>query len=141
MPTYERKLTLQLRCLLPDKTYWLIRPSSSVIPSFYSLPKIHKPTIPLHPIVSCVGSVCYNLATFLVPILRPLFGASEHHIFNSTNFIESIKNMRLSRNEVMVSFDIESLFTTREVIELLDKLLKEDRSLHNRTPIPPEEIS
>ena len=56
---------------------------------------------------------------------------------------DMFKNVRLSRNEVMVSFDIESLFTsipTRKVLELLDKLLKEDSSLHDRTPIPPEDI-
>lgn len=43
--------------------YNLHPPTEPSIPAFYSLPKIHKPEpIPLRPIVSCIGSVTYNLA-------------------------------------------------------------------------------
>lgn len=56
------------------------------LPSFYALPKIHKPGIPLRPIVSYCTSPLQPLAKFLKCVLSPLVGTTEHHIKNSTEF-------------------------------------------------------
>ena len=56
------------------------------LPSFYGLPKIHKPSVPLRPIVSSVGTIVHNIARFLVPILGPLAGETEHHVKDSRQF-------------------------------------------------------
>ncbi len=44
---------------LDNKTYLKIRPSDATTACFYGLPKIHKPNIPLRPIVSLPGSPTY----------------------------------------------------------------------------------
>ena len=42
---------------------FLTPPTEPTVPTFYGLPKVHKPDpIPVRPIVSCIGSVTYNLA-------------------------------------------------------------------------------
>ena len=47
---------------------------------FYGLPKIHKPGMPLRPIVSSIGAVTYQTLKEVARILRPLVGKSTHHV-------------------------------------------------------------
>ena len=53
---------------LDSNTYKSMYPTGCVPPKFYGLPKIHKPNIPLRPIVSSCGSVTYGVATELAKI-------------------------------------------------------------------------
>ena len=85
----------------------------------------------------------YQLAKHLSSILGPLVGNSTYHIRNSADFVQSIKDLRLTRNEIMVSFDVESLFTSvpaDEVIKLTYNLHLLDESLSDRTAISPTDI-
>ena len=45
--------------------YNRIRPTSSCPPRIYGLPKIHKPQIPLRPIVSCIGAPSYKPSKYI----------------------------------------------------------------------------
>ena len=76
-----------------------------------NLIKIHKPKIPLRPIVSCVNTFAYDLSAHLADILSPLTGKSDYTVTNSSHFVSTISHERIQENEVMVSFDVESLFT------------------------------
>ena len=49
-------------------------------------------------------TVTYQLAKYLLSILGPLSGKSYHRIVNSE------EHLRVSRNEILVSFDVESLW-------------------------------
>ena len=64
-------------------------------PKFYGLPKVHKPGNPLRPIVSSTGTATYNTAKELARILKPLVGSSIHHVQNTRDFVEQIKETRL----------------------------------------------
>ena len=104
---------------------------------------VHKPDIPLRLIAAAIDLVSYQLAEHLSSILSPLYGNTDHHVLNSADFVESIKNLGLMRNEIMVSFDVESLFTSvpvNDVIKLTHNPLLSDESLEDRTPNPPTEI-
>ena len=76
----------------------------------YGLPKIHKPNLPIRPILSAIGTFNYKLAKFLVPILRPLT-FNQYTINNTSHFIDDIKRLRFDHNTFMASFDVTSLFT------------------------------
>ena len=111
----------------------------TVSPLFYGLPKIHKENIPLRPIVSAYGSVTYEVAKLLAQTLQPLCGNTVHHVKNSTDFASSVLNTRVTRNEVMASFDVVSLFTSvplNEVLKLTNDLLLADSTLEERSTIP-----
>ena len=57
-----------------DSTYKILYSSDGFCPRFYGLPKIHKPGIPLRPIVSFVNSPTYAISGYLARILSPLLG-------------------------------------------------------------------
>ena len=89
-----------------------IRPKDSAVARFYGLPKIHKEGTPLRPIVSLRGSPMFGLAEWLTTGLKPLILHSETTARSSTDFLERIRGIKLADDEVMVSFDVVSLFTS-----------------------------
>ena len=68
---------------LNEETYRRLYPIGAVSSKFYGLPKVHKPGIPLRPIVSSTGTATYNTAKELARILKPLVGSSIHHVQNT----------------------------------------------------------
>nr|VZI17812.1 unnamed protein product [Spirometra erinaceieuropaei] len=94
-------------------------------PRFYGLPKVHKDGAPLRPIVSLKGTPTYGLAKWLFRRLKFLTAESDTTVSSSAQFLEKLKGVSIHPNEVMVSFDVTSLFTSIpqdlaiETIELL----------------------
>ena len=82
---------------LNEETYRRLYPTAAVPSKFFGLPKIHKPDTPLRPIVSSIGAATYNTAKELTKILKPLVGMSAHHVQNTRDFVEQIKDVRLNR--------------------------------------------
>ena len=93
-----------------DKYYWL-HCSKAVIPRFYGLPKIHKVNVPLRPIVSFVNSPTYNISKFLSKIIKSLM-TNRFSVKNSIDFIDRIKDVVIEDDDILVSFDAVSLFTS-----------------------------
>ena len=121
-----------------------LSPQNSYIPQFYGLPKLHKPNIPLRPIVSSIGSPTYNLSKELARILSPLRGKTTSYIKNSSHFVEMIKDRTISESDLMVSFDIKSLFTRvpiKECLEIVEEKLNSDDTLGERTTLTPSTIT
>ena len=79
---------------LSEEVYRRLYPTGAGSPKFYGLPKIHKPGIPLRPIISSIGTVTYNTAKELAKILKPLVGLSTHHVHNTKDFVEQLKDVR-----------------------------------------------
>ena len=97
----------------------------------------------LRPIISSVGSVTHATAKELTRIIKPLVGGSTHHVQNNQDFLQSIEGIQLKPDEEMMSFDVESLFTSVPVdpsIDIIKKLLEEDRTLHQRTSMTVDQI-
>ena len=118
-------------------------PTSETIPTFYGLPKVHKASVPLRPIVSSIGSVTYNIAKYLAKIIGPLVGKSNHHIWNSKDFAEKIQGIVLDADETITSFDVTALFTSippADAVLAVRDVLKEDKTLADRTDLSPDQI-
>ena len=129
---------------MDDITYKRLHPTGAVPPKYYGLPKVHKPGMPLRPITSGVGSVTHATAKELARIIKPLVGGSQHHVRKNMDFIHSIEGIQMTADECMMSFDVESLFTSVPVepsIQIIKKLLVDDRSLHHRTKMTVNQIS
>ena len=118
-------------------------PTGAVSPKYYGLPKIHKPGIPLRPIISSTGTVTYNTAKELAKILKPLVGLASHHVHNTKDFIDHIKEVRLRQGESIISYDVTSLFTSvpiQPVLNNIQQRLATDQDLKNRTSMTIQHI-
>ena len=119
-----------------EETYRRLYPTDAGSPKFYGLPKIHKSGIPLRPIISSIGTVTYNIARELAKILKPLVELSNHHVHNTRDFVEQIKEVRLKKAESMVSYDVTALLTSvpiPPVLKIIEEKLTKDKDLQQRT--------
>ena len=97
-----------------------IRPTGSIRPRLYGLPKSHKDGVPLRPILSMVGSSEQKVAKWLDRILQPvLIHYSTYFIKDSFEFAGFIRK-RSPPNKFMCSFDICILFTCVPILETID---------------------
>ena len=126
-----------------NTTYRRLYPTGAVSPKYYGLPKIHKPGVPLRPIISSRGSATYETAKELANIIKPLVGRSPHHVMNNKDFLENIKDIKLQPDECMISFDVSALFTSIPIdpaIDTIRKQLEEDQDLKERTSMTVDHI-
>ena len=82
--------------------------------------------------MSCVNTFAYDLSSYLPKILSPLTGKSEYTVTNSAHFVSTVSNETILDNEIMVSFDVESLFTNVPIdaaVEAALQKLENDLSL------------
>ena len=145
----SRKLTEKLLSLrrsghLSETVYNKIKPRHKQPPGIYGLPKIHKPEIPLRPIVSCANTFAYDLSAHLADILFPLTGKSDYTVTNSTHFVSTISHGRIQESEVMVSFDVESLFANVPIegaVKAALCKLRNDPGPADRTNLTPTQLA
>ena len=147
-PSLERmmnEMLLQLKKSgsITSSLYDKLRCSAGHLPLLYGLPKVHKPEVPLCPIVSFLRSPTYQLSKHLTTILSALLGNSPSHVRNSTAFTEFIKPQVLSSDKLLVSFNVVSLFTNIPVhlaTEVAQRRLEDDVDLKDRTGLNVKEV-
>ena len=94
--------------------------------------------------MSSTGTVSYNTSKELANILKPLVGWTTHHLKNTKDFIEQIKDIKLLPDETIISYDIKALFTSvpiQPVINIIKNKLENDKDLKLRTSMSVEHIT
>jgi len=97
-----------------------ITPTSSITPRIYGAPKVHKEGNPLRPIVNTIGSPTYLLAQYLARKLSLLVGNTSSYIKDSESFVQWTKDLKMKDEDLMVSFDVVSLYTMIPLDEAID---------------------
>lgn len=64
----------------------------------------------LEPIVCTITAPTYALDKFLAGLLNPWVGGCENHVRNSAIFAKIVEGLRIVPTDVLVSFDVVSLF-------------------------------
>ena len=118
-------------------------PMGCSAPKFYGLPKIHKPDIPLRPIVFSRGLVTYGVAKVLTKIFKALVGNFPHHIHSTQDFVEQANKVPLLPGECLSCYDITALFTSVLVdsaLGVIKEPLGKENTLKERTVLPFKDI-
>ena len=121
--TIDIQLHYRLRCRVPQSA------------------KLHKPNIPMRPIVSFCGSPTYQLSKHLTNILKPLTDKSRHKLQSTDNFINPIKTIQILDNHKLVSFDVKSLFTSIPLQLFLDCTKTAINKAHYQPPLPTDDLN
>ena len=146
--TYKRKLVDIIRKWqkgdpIPQPLKDRIYPTAEKTPKMYGLPRSTRPMPPLRPTVASRGSITYNAARVLADVLSPLVGKTEHHIQNSSDFVNKVKDLEVPPSQKLVSYDVSALFTSIPVpdaIAAIERKLNSDPLLHKRPPPPPPPV-
>ena len=75
--------------------------------------------------------------------MKPLVGWTSHHLKNTKDFIDQIKDIKLLPDETIISYDIKALFTSvpiQPVINIIKKKLENDKDLKLRTSMSIQHI-
>ena len=103
-----------------ESTYSKLRSIDTIPPAIRGSIKHHKEVNPLRPIVLSIGSALYNTSKFLTNILTPLQNGNGFSVPNSSKFVDEISNIDIQDDEIMLSFDVVSLFTAIPVKKARD---------------------
>ena len=144
-PALQRKLnskilTLKKTDAFDTQRYYRLRCSVPQPPKLYGLPKLHKPGIPMRPLVSFCGSPTYQLSKYLTNILQPLTDKSRRKLQSTENFIDSIKTVQIPDDYKLVSFDVKSLFTSIPLQLALHCTQTAIQQSTVKLPLPTEDI-
>ncbi|UYV72158.1 hypothetical protein LAZ67_9001984 [Cordylochernes scorpioides] len=126
---------IKLKYKLDNKTFDSLKATAQNLPNLHGLPKVHKPNTPLRPIVSYSGSPLYPITKFLSSIISPFQKKLLHTVPNPIVAIEAIKNTPVSPGSRIISFDIESLYTSIPHDEAI-LALQEFINSHPDLPLP-----
>lgn len=75
---------------------------------------------PLRPIVNKIGEPTYLLSKFLAQKLKPLVGRIDSFIKDSTSFVKELLDVKLNLGDLLVRFEVISLFTKIPINEVIN---------------------
>lgn len=100
-----------------EARYFMV--SNLVIPQFSCLPKTHKPGNKIRPVVSNVNSPTSRKCEWLVKKFRALKRTDSFSVRNSFELAERMSGTSIGEDNLLVSFDVESLYPSVPVEEAL----------------------
>ena len=143
-PALQRKLNNKLLTLkktdkIDFRRYNRLKCSVSLPTKLYGLPKLHKPNIPMRPIVSFCGSPTYQLSKYLTNVLKSLTDESRHKLQSTEKFIDAIKTVQIP-DDHKLSFDVKSLFISIPLQLALDCTENAIKNSIVELPLPTDNI-
>ena len=101
----------------------MVKPNNPIIPKVYGLPKIHKPGKKMRPIVSNIGAPTHNPAKWLVERFQTFPKFQTLNIKDSMKLRKKLE-VKVESDDVLVSFDVTSLFPSIPLEKVLISLEK-----------------
>ena len=136
--TFQNFLTRNFKSTLPLEKN---KPTSNQPAFLYGTAKTHKFNNPgeitkenlkLRPIVSTCGTFYYETAKYLASYLLPLT-ENEYSIKTTTDFANRLNNRTVDDDDVLVSYDVSSLFTEVPLDDTIDYIIEEIYA-HSKLP-------
>jgi len=125
----EKQICAVISKGLPKPIANSIRPKGSRLAYLYGLPKTHKAQLAMRPILSATHTYNYALAKWLDEKLKPL-SFNQYTVTDTFEFVNEVQSVEINRGDILVSYDVTSLFTNvplDETIQILaDKAFSAD---------------
>ena len=99
--------------------------------------------MPLRPIVSCRNTIFAEMTKECGRIIGPLVGKTQHHIRDSVDLINKLKDKSIPPNFSICSFDLKDMYTNipqGPTLQILKDRLENDADLSKRTPMKVNDI-
>lgn len=106
--------------IITEKQFQYLKPPEEPRPrQFYMLPKIHKPIEkwpvpnmpPGRPIISDCSSESYTVSEYIDHFLQPLASKHDSYLKDTTDFLNKLKSTKITENSLLVTMDVESMYT------------------------------
>ena len=110
-----------------------IYPSGSQPGKVYGLCKAHKPDMPLRPVVSMINTAEYGLAKYLDSLIKPHI-PSTVMLDSTTGFLNRLKDFHFTPSDILVSFDVVSLFTNVPLHDTIHLIADHIYNLESKPP-------
>nr|CAH8860093.1 unnamed protein product [Trichobilharzia regenti] len=126
--------------LIPKDTLDELKPSGTHTPRLYGLPKVHKPGIPLLPILDMCQSPYHSTAKCLVKALEPLHRELvKFSVKDVFSFVETAKSLNV-KGKKMMSLGVASLFTNVPLLETVNYICDQLIERNIDVGIPSEKV-
>ena len=112
-----------IKPIVDKEKYWEIYPKGSQPGKLYGMAKNHKKDCPMRPVLSAIKTPEYHLAKWLEKQIKP-FLSDNYSVSSSSAFVEEIQKIKPQPSDVIVSFDIKSLYTNVPLKEVVDDIAK-----------------
>jgi len=112
--------------LISEKLGNLLILGDPVISNFRILPKLHKDTFSIRPIINCINSPTSKICQFLDLVLQPFVRNTESYLQDSQHLLQIFDKLDVSSytNLTQYSCDFSSLYTNINLILAMDLILK-----------------
>ena len=100
---------------------------------------MHEPGVPIRPIVSYSGSSLYNLNKYIANISKTYVKDEKNNAKNSGTFSNYIRNAPIEDDEIMVSFDVTSLYTNIPITDtpnIINDYVNNNDQFTRKTTVP-----
>ena len=121
----EKEVSSAVQRILPKSIADSVVQKGSRLAHLYGLPKTHKKKLAMRPILSATGTYNYKLAKWLDEKLKPL-SVNEHTVSDIFVFADELREMKIKDREVLVSYDVSSLFTNVPVDETIESITQRE---------------
>lgn len=147
-PTFsiQNKCNSLIKTLYDDKyieinTKKKLTSYNGIAPKFYTLPKIHKPTLSVRPIVASMNSPLNLLSSYITDILTRSYNRNNpYYIKDSFEMFNIFNRSYLPENHVLASLDVVSLFSNIHIDHVLNIIEKNWNNISNQCIIPKEKF-
>ncbi|KXJ18274.1 hypothetical protein AC249_AIPGENE15544 [Exaiptasia diaphana] len=124
----EKDLHKTVHRILPGAIAECTCVKGSRLAHLYGLPKTHKEKLAIRPILSATSTYNYALAKWLEVKLKPL-SYNRYSILDIFKFADEIRNKEINQGDILVSYDVTSLFTNVPLDKTISLLV--DKAFHN----------
>ena len=124
----EKQISAVISKVLPKPIAHSIRLKGSRLAHLYGLPKTHKEKVAMRLILSATHTYNYALAKWLDEKLKPL-SCNQYTVKDTFEFVNEVQSLEINRGDILVSYDVTSLFTNVPLDETIQILA--DKAIHD----------